>query len=351
MKLLLTTAKGTLDITELVGTVTWAGAKGQCSRTLDFELLYAPNDPDIPKTDCPLGANVQLVNGGLVLFDGFVGTGTRNTDSSTIAVACFDRGLYLKRNHKAYKFVGASPEQIVRQLAGDFGFAVGDLPKTGAAAVTRNFLQPGISLYDILATTYTMASRQTGIPYHIGFEGDRLGGREIVRGEKSLIVQGGSNLIAASMTDSIEKMVNTVAILDEAGNQVRVLQDEEAVRLYGLFREQLKQSGTDNKLQEAGRMLEKNGVSQRITVDALGNPGSITGGTVVVREPYTGLYGLFAIEGDTHQWKKGLYYNKLTLSYRATMDEKEAGELPNAGGTVTADKEETAKAWRWVWEG
>ena len=86
-------------------------------------------------------------------------------------------------------------------------------------------------------------------------------------------------------------------------------------------------------------------------MDALGNPGSVTGGTVVVREPYTGLYGLFAIEGDTHQWKKGLYYNKLTLAYRATMDEREAGELPNAGGTVTADKEETAKAWRWVWEG
>ena len=80
MKLLLTTAAGTADITELVGTVTWAGAKGQCSRTLDFELLYAQNDPDIPKTDCPLGANVQLVNGGEVLFDGFVGTRTRNTE-------------------------------------------------------------------------------------------------------------------------------------------------------------------------------------------------------------------------------------------------------------------------------
>ena len=48
MKLLLTTAAGTADITELVETVTWAGAKGQCSRTLDFELLYAQNDPDIP---------------------------------------------------------------------------------------------------------------------------------------------------------------------------------------------------------------------------------------------------------------------------------------------------------------
>lgn len=351
MKLLLTTAAGTADITELVGTVTWAGAKGQCSRTLDFELLYAQNDPDIPKTDCPLGANVQLVNGGEVLFDGFVGTRTRNTDRSTIAVGCFDRGLYLKRNHRAYKFVGASPEQIVRQLAGDFGLAVGALPKTGAVTITRNFLQPGISLYDILATAYTMAWKQTGIPYHIGFEGEKLCVRAIVKGEKSLILQGGSNLIAASMTDSVEKMVNTVAILDEAGNQVRLLQDPEAVGLYGMFRSQVQQSGTDNKLQEAGRMLEENGVSQRVTVDALGNPGSITGGTVVVREPYTGLYGLFAIEGDTHQWKRGLYYNKLTLAFRAVMDEKEAGELPNAGGTVTADWNETAKAWRWVWEG
>lgn len=350
MKLLLTTAAGTVNITQLLDTITWAGAKGQCSRTLDFGLLYAQTDPDIPKTDCPLGANVQLLNGSTVLFDGFVGTRTRNTDNSVIAVNCFDRGLYLKRNHKAYKFTAAAPEQIVRQLAADFGFAVGTLPSIPGFTVTRNFLQPTISLYDIIATAYTLASRHTGIPYHIGFEGAVLCVREIRRGEKSLIIQGESNLIAASMTDSIEKMVNAVAILDEAGNQVRLLQNQDAINLYGMFREQLKQSGTDNKIQEAQRLMENNGVSQRITVDALGNPANITGGTVVVRESYTGLYGLFAIEGDTHQWKKGLYYNKLTLAYKATMDEKEAGELPNAAGTVTADKEETAKAWHWAWE-
>lgn len=44
-------------------------------------------------------------------------------------------------------------------------------------------------------------------------------------------------------------------------------------------------------------------------------------------EPYTGLYGLFFIEADTHTWKNGLYFNKLTLNLKAVMDEKETGEL------------------------
>lgn len=56
---------------------------------------------------------------------------------------------------------------------------------------------------------------------------------------------------------------------------------------------------------------------------------------MVVREPYTGLYGLFYIDSDTHEWKRGQYYNKLTLNYNRIMDEQEAGSLPNASGAGT----------------
>lgn len=349
MRLLLTTEKGAVDITQLVPKVTWSGSKGECSRALDFSLLYAYNDPDIPKVDCPLGANVQLAVGDAILFDGFVMTRTRNTDSSQIQVSCFDRGLYLKRNQKAYKFTGASPAQIVGQIANDFGVSVGYLPDTAGITITRNFLQPSVSLYDIIATAYTLAYQSTRIPYHVGFEGDKLCVREIIKNDKTLILQSESNLIAASMTDSIEKMVNTVAILDGSGNEIQVLRDEEAIALYGLFRSQVSRSNTDNKVEEARRMLEDNGVSQKITVDSLGNTANITGGTVVLRESYTGLYGLFYIESDSHEWKNGLYYNKLTLSFQAVMDEKEAGELPNATGVKTQDKD-TSTSRKVVWK-
>ena len=64
-------------------------------------------------------------------------------------------------------------------------------------------------------------------------------------------------------------------------------------------------------------------MKQTITVDCLGNTANTAGGSVVVREPYTGLYGLFYIDSDVHEWKRGQYYNKLTLNYKRMMDEQE----------------------------
>lgn len=46
----------------------------------------------------------------------------------------------------------------------------------------------------------------------------------------------------------------------------------------------------------------------------------------MVKEPYTGLSGVFFIDGDSHTWKNGIYTNKLTLNFQNLMDEKESGQ-------------------------
>ena len=57
---------------------------------------------------------------------------------------------------------------------------------------------------------------------------------------------------------------------------------------------------------------------------------------IYLKEPVTGIYGLFWITADKHVWKDGQYYCQLTLSYKRTMDEAEAGSLPNRSGSKTA---------------
>ena len=98
----------------------------------------------------------------------------------------------------------------------------------------------------------------------------------------------------------------------------------------------LKQADGEDTASKAQKLLDENGVEQKITVNNLGNAANLTGGTVVVREPYTGLYGLFYIDGDTHTWKNGLYLNKLVLNFKNIMDEQEAGSLPNGDGSKTS---------------
>lgn len=340
MQIQITNAKGTYDVTKLVPSVKWSGDYQQAARSLDFSLVSSPIDKSVPAVDCPLGAGVRLLEGG-TLFDGFIVSRTKSTEASQIDLSCYDRGFYLKRNKASYQFTNLTPEAIASRVASDFGIVCGPIAATGVP-ITRLFFN--ITLYDILATVYTLASRVTKKQYHIGFCGAQLCISEKVPAAKTLVIRGGSNLIAASTTESIEKMVNTVAIYDTNGNYVRSAEDAELVKLYGRLQEVLKQTKTDDKTAEAQKLLDSGGVSQKITVDCLGSTSNITGGCAIVQEPYTGLYGLFYIDGDVHEWKRGQYYNKLVLNFKSIMDEKEAGSIPNAGdsgGKADADIEWT----------
>lgn len=342
MKITITSQKGTYDVTDLVPSVKWSGDYQQAARALDFAVVASAADESIPVVDCPLGAGVQMSHAGKVLFNGFIVSRQKSTDASQISLSCYDRGFYLMRNKAAYKFVDTTPEAIAAKVAADFGLSVGTIAATGVP-VTRNFI--GVQLYKIIATAYTLASRVTGKQYHIGFEADKLCVREKAPDDRTLILQGKSNLIAVDTTESIEKMVNAVAVYDQNGALVNTLQNADLIGLYGRMQEAVRQSKNDDKAAEAQRLLDNGGITQKITVDCLGNAANVTGGCVVLREPYTGLYGLFYIDSDTHEWKRGQYYNKLVLNFKSIMDEQEAGSLPNASGSKTAGSEE-----RWGFE-
>lgn len=320
---------------QLAPTVTWSGDYQQCARSLEFGLLSSPTDKDIPSVKCELGNAVSFFQDSTELFEGWVFSRTKSTDGSVIDIGCYDRGIYLKKNESSYKFTNTTPEAIAKRVAADFGFAVGEIAATGIK-ITRNFL--GVTLYNIIETAYTLASEQNGKKYHIVFKGAKLCVVEKAVTASTLIIQGGSNLMDATMSESIENMVNQVAIYDKNDKLVKTVKNSEAVQLYGVMQNYLKQSDGEDTAAKAQKLLDDNGVEQKITLNNLGNIANVTGGTVVVREPYNGLYGLFYIDSDVHTWKNGLYTNKLTVDFKNIMDEQEAGSLPNATGSTTSSK-------------
>ena len=349
LKVLLSRSDGTTDIAQLCQTINWSGDWQQCARSLEVELIYSPTDKIVPVAQIDLGNGITLMQDNRTLFMGFVVSLSKSTNSSTISVKCFDFGFYLKRNKATYQFKGQSPEAITRRVCSDFGIKVGTLA-TGGIAITRNFI--GCTLYDIIMTAYTLAAEQNGKKYICVFRGDQLCVQEKKVTDETLVIEGGSNLMDASTTNSIENMVNQVVIYDKNDRLIRTLKDDSAVKLYGVMQEYLKQSGEESVAGKAEKLLQDNGVAQKVTVNSLGNVANVTGGTVVVREPHTGLYGLFYIDGDAHTWKNGQYYNKLTLNFKSMMDEKEVGSLPNKTGSKTksSTKTETTTAGSWAYK-
>ena len=322
----LTGKSGSYDITQLVQNVTWSGNYRQCARNLSFELLSTYKDDSIPVVPCELGNAVQLSVDGQETFLGYVFGRSKSLDSSTITVDCFDRGIYLKRNQGVYQFKEQTPESIAARVCGDFGIPTGNLAATGVP-VTRNFI--GVDLYQIIMTAYTLAAEQTGKSYLPVFRGQTL---DVIEksASVSLVIEGKVNLINAACSESVEKMVNQVAIYDKNNSLLKTVGNQEYIDLYGLMQQYLKQGDEEeDTASKAQKLLDDNGYSQKMTVENLGDLNCITGHSVVVKEPFTGIDGLFYIDEDTHTWKNGLYLNKLVLNFKNIMDEQNAGSEAN----------------------
>lgn len=325
MNIILTNASGEYDISEMVDSVTITGSYNQCCRTCRFGLLASGADARIPFISCENGDMVRVFENGAEQYTGYVFGRQKATEDSFISVTCKDRGIYLNKNSASYSFSGATPENVAQRVCSDFGIEYGSIAATGIP-VSRIFSNS--TLYSIIMTCYTLAADKNGKKYALRFSGNRLNIFERTDTTDTITLDGSSNLQSAVFSDSIESMVNRVAIYNKNGVFVRYVSDDNAARLYGVMQSVLKQTDNDNKAAEADRIIMENGVKRTVTVENLGSVRLITGGTVVVNEPYTGLSGLFYIDGDTHTWKNGQYYNKLTLNFDKIMDEQTTGSEP-----------------------
>lgn len=312
----------TANITQLCRSITWSGDYRNAARTLSYSPVVSTDDIHLPRAPTELGGSVQFWRGADLLMDAFALERTRDSLGTTIDVTAYDRGLYLTRNSDFRRVENQTAEDVTAAVCSKFGIPVGALAATGVP-LTRNFL--GVSLYKIIMTMYSLASDQTGKEYRIRFRGSRLEVVEMVQSEESLLLKPGSNLLSCVAKESVSAMTNSVAIYDDRYNLVTTQEDGEAVKLYGLMQTAIRSGAYDDPTGHAKQVLKENGLKTTITVNALGNLKLITGSTVVVEEPVTGVKGLFWIISDSHTWRRGIYQTKVTLSLEGLMDKQTAG--------------------------
>ena len=309
----------TEHVTEKVQAKTWSGSYKDCARQLSFSVL--------PEALAELGGMARLYKDADILFSGHIVSRSRDSLGKTVDCSALDNGLYLKRNSTYMAVRKQAPEAVTAQLCGEFGVPCGELAATGVP-LSRNFL--GVSLYQIIQTMYTLAAEQTGKQYQIRFCSNHLTVVEKAVGPESIRLVPGSNLLSCRSAESIEKMVNRVAVYD--GDKFKKVAQydspENYVALYGLMQKAIRASEKEDPEAAAKDILEQNGISTTITAQCLGNVKLITGNAVAVHEPVTGVDGLFWITADSHTVRRGVYQTKVTLDFRNLMDGQAAGSLP-----------------------
>ncbi len=308
-----------VDVSSMVTEITWSGDYQQCARSLTAGIVSKESDPDVPVIKCELGTQVRFSYDGTLLFFGYIFRREKVTGRSVIELTCWDRGIYLKRSTGTYMVRGMDAATLVRRICGDFGIPVGNIAAP-SGTFDRKFIAQ--NLWKIILTAYTLAGDEK--KYVARFQGEKLDIVEKKAGENSVFLKGDYNLMQASTVESAENVVSIAQIVSREGQVVQEKKDDERMKKFGRMQEQIIES--DDAAKQLEKMVADGDVEQTITVDNLGDIRCITGNTVVVQEPYTGVMGNFWIDSDTHTWKNGQYYNKLTLNFKNIMSESEVGE-------------------------
>ncbi|HOR12281.1 MAG TPA: hypothetical protein PKX46_00035 [Clostridia bacterium] len=308
---------GGTNVTQLVTDVSTTGSRKECARTLRASIVQSPADNNLPVVKVSNGMPVAMQADGQY-FAGMVFSYSSSTASNKIDFIAKDHGIFIKRNKITYKVKKLTAEAAAADICAEYGMPVGNLAPTGFV-FSRNFM--GVSMYDAIMTGYALAAAENEKKYQLLMEGTSVS--IIERGSYiAAAIAEGENLIEASYSESIENMVNQVDIYGKDGKLKQPVTGDTS---YGIMRDQVVLTNKEDGVAKAEQMIRDHGMTRSGSVRNIGNAACVAGAAVMIRESFTGLWGKFCIESDTHNWKSGTYTNTLTLAWENTMDAKAAG--------------------------
>ena len=309
-----------LDITNLLINVTWSGDYKSCARKLEFSLISSPMDKNIPKVDIPLMSMILFYEDNNELFRGCVYEREKSSGNS-MSFMCYDYCAKLNDIKVSYNIKNETASSIYNKALSEYGLSKGDI--VGASTpIKKVFL--GVTIYDMVMTAYTEEAKKTGKKYMVYSKGDKFCSMEKGNVKLKLSFEEGKNILSSNFKESVSGMVNKVLIVDENGNKVSEVKNDEWLKTYGLFQEVYKKEEDKDSNAEAKAMLKD--IEQTCSLSGFGDTTCITGYGVEVKDTHTGLVGLFYIDSDTHTWEGGNYTIDLELNFKNIMNEVEAGQ-------------------------
>ena len=308
------------DLSYLLTACTWSGSRLQVARQLTFTYTQDDRDKLCPVIPIDCGYTVygydekDLKN---PVFVGNVYTVEKDRQRSAVTVMARDHLHVLTRSKSTRKFVDALPEDIAGQICAEQGVLPGDFAKTG---IPVSFIAVNKTGYQMIMAAYTEASKKDGKKYHPIMNGAKL---DVV--EKGTLIEDFEADSVKNMTDSrykksIEQIINKVLVVDEQGNPVDTIREEEQISKYSMFQDIYKVDPNKDTQTEAKKLLKKPEESGSIIVL----------GDYRVKAPYSikvkdSLFtGKFWIKSDTHTFEDGKHEMNLELEFENLMNEEKA---------------------------
>ena len=316
--------------------LTWSGTDTQASRIIEFDLPWNPFDKDFPKWKIAKGDVVEL------WFEGsdhawFVGVITAREKTDAIGTAHYvarDYMHYLLRSTGTYIFKKTTPEAITKKVCGDVGIKTQNLFKTGINI--KKMIFEGATLYDIIVKAYRKVKAETKKNYLPVMLGNKV--TVLEKGNASGVeLTQGVNITSATYSDNTDNMVDLVKIYNSKHKKTGEVKNDKNISSYGVYMQAYQKEDGVNAKKAAKAMLQ--GTTREATVEALGDIRAMSGFSLQIKDPATGLTGKFFITSDTHTFENNTHMMSLDLAWKDTMEEgaetwkKETTTTTSSGST------------------
>ena len=341
MELTLTKINGEMiNISPLVGKMSWTGSVDELGVTLDFNVAFN-DDRYFPQTPIEEGDKVN-VKGEKAEIGEFVVTEQTRQGRGDIPYIARDYAFFLNKSKETFQFNGIPAKQAIEEVCKSVGVKIKKytLPD---ANINKIYYEKTYS--DILKDIMEIILQETSKVCHM-----RMEGKEIVfyTEEEEMIkpvfklaptLKEISSLLAIidpKKKTSIEEMKNSVKVVineDKTFRLVTEKKDDSNIKKYGLLQEVISidkekeseaASVAENKLKELNRVFEE------INLKIPGDDRIRQGKWIEVEEPLTKIQGKYMIWDYKATRDGGEYTFDLTLKSRATLDAEYAGMIADS---------------------
>ena len=244
------------DITTLTSAAKWSTKRTGAPASLELTVIA---DDAVKWTH---GGIVVLKDGRTGLFYGYV-VKIGHNEKDQVKITAYDQTWYMKKNKETYVFNGKRADQILTQIAADFGdLTCGALANTGYAI--PSMIEDGKTLFDIVlkALDYTLIN--TGKMFVLWDDFGKLRITDVATAKLDLFV--GDRSLATGYTYDTEidtETFNKIKLVrdnKETGKRdVYIFQDSGNMKLWGVLQNY---EVVDEKMNEAqikergGQMLD-----------------------------------------------------------------------------------------------
>lgn len=311
-----------VDISQFYENIKWSGAKEQAARKLEFGVAVSGTDPNLPRLSIMMENKVHLINNDdKTIFSGLVKSKEKSIEGNTMNVVAYEPLIDFNKSQGSFNFQDKTPKEIAEEVFKQGGLKVGHLEN--GDKITRVF--DNESLYNIVLISYKLESEKNKKQFIIQMNGDKAEVNEKGKIVAKYTLDGQTNLIDSKYSESSENSVSSVQIFDTDGKKVGEVKGKDGGNVTQIYRQE-KNEDSKTRAQELLKGIEK-----EATVTAIGDFDLITGNAVMIKEPYTGLWGKFYIDEDSHSFQNGIHTVELKLAYENIMADISTSE--NSTGT------------------